>query len=182
MSDEVMSEHGVAKPAGATHRGARSISADAHPGAKAGPRHRLDLDPEDAGRLEQLAAGFQLPRSEVVRRLIRAAAECGPALSKDGSAAITELTREVRGLEFRLRRVAGQGRSRPAASDVAVPHAVDTDAAAQPKLAVADEGDLEAIVERLVDVYAAMNRELNEITLGYGSRLRSLVGDLEGAR
>jgi hypothetical protein len=60
-------------------------------------RHRLDLDPEDH-RLLLLAASarFGLSQAEVTRRLIRAALDVGPALSRDNAAMVAELSSEIR--------------------------------------------------------------------------------------
>ena len=154
-------------------------------GPKRSARHRLDIDTEDGSRLERLAATFQLPRSEVVRRLIRAASECGPALSKDGAAAIIGLTRESRAIERRLREFVatmqrGGWRSSVPSSRAAV-GSLSNGAVAVDDLG-ADAGDLELVVSRLINAYSAMNRELNEVTVGYGSRLRSLLGGSESAR
>ena len=154
-------------------------------GPKRCARHRLDIDTEDGSRLERLAATFQLPRSEVVRRLIRAASECGPALSKDGAAAIIGLTRESRAIERRLREFVatmqrGGWRSSVPSSRAAV-GSLSNGAVAVDDLG-ADAGDLELVVSRLINAYSAMNRELNEVTVGYGSRLRSLLGGSESAR
>ena len=151
---------------------------------KGGVRHRLDIDAEDGDRLDKLAAAFQVPRSEVVRRLIRAASECGPALSKDGAAAIAALTRESRAIEFQLREFVARRRGgwRSSAEDSAVADSDLSDGTRGDDDASAGLGHLEPLLSRLLDAYAAMNRELNEVTVGYGSRLRSLLSGAESAR
>lgn len=60
------------------------------------PRLRTELSEADERCLLQAAAMFGLPKAEVVRRLIRASVQAGPALSAENSQAVIELARQVR--------------------------------------------------------------------------------------
>jgi hypothetical protein len=58
-------------------------------------RHRLDLDEADHRLLVEASAEFGLSQSEVVRRLIRAALDVGPALSRDNAKVVAELSSQI---------------------------------------------------------------------------------------
>lgn len=118
-----------------------------------GPRRRLDIDERDHARLESVAARFGLPKSELVRRMIRAAHELGPALSKDNAAVVGDLAREVRAIGRSLSQLL---------------HSIRRGEGAAPAAA-------EEVISRLVDSYAAINGELTGLTLAYGSRVRESV-------
>ena len=123
-------------------------------------RRRLDLDEPDHIRLEAAAQRFGLPKSEVVRRLIRAATDLGPALSKDNCAVVGALAREVRAVARGLGQL-GQSIRRGEAASLA---------------------EAEGIISRLVASYAAINGELAQLTPAYGSRVRDRIAqpDVEG--
>jgi hypothetical protein len=125
----------------------------------AGPRRRLDIDELVHARLETAAARFGLPKSEVVRRMIRAAEELGPALSRDNAAVVGELAGQVRAVGRNLNQLV---------------HAIRRGEAKS-----LDEA--EAVISRLVDSYAAINGELTQLTLAYGSRVRDIVARREDA-
>ena len=125
----------------------------------AGPRRRLDIDELDHARLETAAARFGLPKSEVVRRMIRAAEELGPALSRDNAAVVGELAGQVRAVGRNLNQLV---------------HAIRRGEAKS-------LGEAEAVISRLVESYAAINGELTQLTLAYGSRVRSVVARREDA-
>ena len=118
-----------------------------------GPRRRLDIDESDHALLESVADLFGVPKSELVRRMIRAAHELGPALSKDNVVVVGALAREVR--------VVGRSLSQ-------LLHSIRRGEGAT--LAAAEE-----VISRLVDSYAAINGELTNLTLSYGSRVRESV-------
>lgn len=117
------------------------------------PRRRLDIDESDHVSLEAVSARFGLPKSEVVRRLIRAANDLGPALSRENAVVVGELAREVRAVGRTLNQLLLATR-RGETSSI--------------------EG-AEAVISRLVESYAAINAELTAMILAYGSRVRESV-------
>ncbi len=68
-------------------------------------RHRLDLDEADHRLLVAAAARFGVPQSEVTRRLIRAALDVGPALSRDNAEVVAELSSQIRAVGRNLAQV-----------------------------------------------------------------------------
>lgn len=60
------------------------------------PRLRTELSEADEQRLTEAVALFGLPKAEVVRRLIRASVQAGPALSAENTRAVVELASQVR--------------------------------------------------------------------------------------
>ena len=69
------------------------------------PRLRTELSDADERRLREAVALFGLPKAEVVRRLIRASVQAGPALSADNTRAVEWLGYEkLIGLEEGLSR------------------------------------------------------------------------------
>jgi hypothetical protein len=60
------------------------------------PRLRTELSDADETRLQAAVALFGVPKAEVVRRLIRASVQAGPALSAENTRAIVELAQQVR--------------------------------------------------------------------------------------
>ncbi len=93
---------------------------------------------------------FGLPKAEVVRRLIRASVQAGPALSAENTRAVVELASQVRIVGRNLSQVLK---------------------AIHRRQAVRIE-DTEAVWCGLHEVVAAINDELTEMTVAYGSRLR----------
>lgn len=93
---------------------------------------------------------FGLPKAEVVRRLIRASVQAGPALSSENTQAVVALAQQVRmvgrNLSQMLRAIhRGQ--------------AVDME-------------DTEPVWRGLHAAISAIDDELTEITIAYGSKLR----------
>jgi hypothetical protein len=68
-------------------------------------RHRLDLDEADHRLLVAAAARFGLSQAEVARRLIRAASDVGPALSRDNAEVVSELSVQIRAVGRNLAQV-----------------------------------------------------------------------------
>jgi hypothetical protein len=64
--------------------------------ARSKARLRTELSPADAARLDRTAVRLNLPKAEVVRRLIRASSEGTPVLSDADSARIEGVRRQVR--------------------------------------------------------------------------------------
>lgn len=60
------------------------------------PRLRTELSDDDAARLDEAVALFGLPKAEVVRRLIRASVQAGPALSSENMDSVVVLAAEIR--------------------------------------------------------------------------------------
>ena len=113
-------------------------------------RLRTELSESDEERLRQAAALFDLPKAEVVRRLIRAAVGAGPALSAENALAIAALTAQTRAVGRNLSQLL---------------RAVNTGAAVGLE-------DAEAVWRELYGAIVAINDELTEMTLHYGSKLR----------
>jgi predicted component of type VI protein secretion system len=93
---------------------------------------------------------FDLPKAEVVRRLIRASVQAGPALSSENTKAVVLLANQVRMVGRNLTQVLK---------------------AIHRGQAVRIE-DTEAVWRGLHEVIAAINDELTEMTVAYGSKLR----------
>lgn len=117
---------------------------------KAKPRLRTELSEEDEARLIEAVALFGLPKAEVVRRLIRASVQAGPALSAENTRAVVALASQVRMVGRNLSQVLK---------------------AIHRGQAVRIE-DTEPVWHGLYEVIAAINDELTEMTVAYGSRLR----------
>ncbi len=117
-------------------------------------RHRLDLDDEDHQLLGLAAERFDLPRSEVIRRLLRGALDAGPALSGPTARALTVLGSDIRAASRTLARL-GLGIK---AGEV--------------------DGfrELGPIVDLLHRRLSALEGELTAMTLGHGRRLRRAAG------
>lgn len=114
------------------------------------PRLRTELSEADEQRLQEAVALFGLPKAEVVRRLIRASVQAGPALSADNTRAVMELASQVRMVGRNLAQVLK---------------------AIHRGQAVRIE-DTEPVWRGLHDVVATINDELTEMTVAYGSKLR----------
>ena len=113
-------------------------------------RLRNELSDADEQRLQQAAALFGLPKAEVVRRLIRASVQAGPALSAENTQAVILLADQVRMVGRNLMQVLKaihRGR------------------------AVRIE-DTEPVWLGLHQMVAAVDAELTEMTVAYGSKLR----------
>lgn len=117
---------------------------------KAKPRLRTELSEADEARLAEAVALFGLPKAEVVRRLIRASVQAGPALSVENTRAVVALASQVRMVGRNLSQVLK---------------------AIHRGQAVRIE-DTEPVWHGLYEVIAAINDELTEMTVAYGSRLR----------
>lgn len=113
-------------------------------------RLRTELSVADEARLVEAVALFGLPKAEVVRRLIRASVQAGPALSAENTKAVVELAAQVRMVGRNLSQVLK---------------------AIHRGQAVRIE-DTEPVWRGLHEVVAAINDELTEMTVAYGSKLR----------
>lgn len=114
------------------------------------PRLRTELSEADERRLAEAVALFGLPKAEVVRRLIRASVQAGPALSAENTRAVVELANQVRMVGRNLAQVL---------------KAIHRGQAVRLE-------DSEPVWRGLHEVVAAINDELTEMTVAYGSKLR----------
>lgn len=119
-------------------------------GPRRKPRLRTELSEADEQRLQEAVALFGLPKAEVVRRLIRASVQAGPALSAENTKVVIELAQQVRMVGRNLAQVLK---------------------AIHRGQAVRIE-DTEPVWRGLHEVVAAINDELTEMTVAYGSKLR----------
>lgn len=118
------------------------------------PRLRTELSDADEQRLRAAVALFGLPKAEVVRRLIRASVQAGPALSAENTRAVVELAQQVRMVGRNLSQVL---------------RAIHRGQAVRIE-------DTEPVWRGLHEVVAAINDELTEMTVAYGSKLRRQAG------
>ncbi len=114
------------------------------------PRLRTELSEADEQHLQQAAAMFGLPKAEVVRRLIRASVQAGPALSAENTQAVILLAGQVRMIGRNLMQVLK---------------------AIHRGQAVRIE-DTEPVWRGLHEMVAVIDAELTEMTVAYGSKLR----------
>jgi len=117
-------------------------------------RLRTELSAADEQRLQQAVTLFGLPKAEVVRRLIRAAVQAGPALSAENTEAVVALAQQLRAVGRNLAQVLNaihRGQS-------------------------VDMADTEAVWRGLHEAIATINDELTEMTVAYGSKLRREAG------
>lgn len=124
--------------------------AGAAAGRRGKPRLRTELSTADEQRLLDAVVLFGLPKAEVVRRLIRASVQAGPALSAENTEAVVALAQQVRMVGRNLSQVL---------KAIHRGKAVDME-------------DTEAIWRGLHEAIAAIDGELTEMTVAYGSKLR----------
>ena len=117
-------------------------------------RHRIDLDGEDHVLLVLAAERFGLTRSELMRRLLRAALDVGPALSEENSRTVGQLTSQVRMVGRNLMQVL---------------HAIHSGRAVH-------IADAEPVWAALHERVSEMDAELTAMTVAYGVRLRASAG------
>jgi hypothetical protein len=122
-------------------------------------RHRLDLNDDDHRLLVAVSSQFGLSQSEVTRRLIRAALDVGPALSRDNAETVAELSSQIRAVGRNLAQVVkaiNEGRA----------------------VGLENARPIFEILHRRI---SAVDGELTNMTLAYGSGLRraSKLGALE---
>ncbi len=114
------------------------------------PRLRTELSEADEAHLQQAVELFGLPKAEVVRRLIRASVQAGPALSAENTRAVVLLAGQVRMVGRNLMQVL---------------RAIHRGQAVRIE-------DTEAVWLGLQQTVAAIDDELTEMTVAYGSKLR----------
>lgn len=113
-------------------------------------RLRTELSEADEQRLQQAATLFGLPKAEVVRRLIRASVQAGPALSAENTQAVILIAGQVRMVGRNLMQIL---------------RAIHRGQAVRIE-------DTEPVWLGLQQMVAEINDELTEITVAYGSKLR----------
>ncbi len=119
-------------------------------GPRRKPRLRTELSDADEAHLKRAVELYGLPKAEVVRRLIRASVQAGPALSAENTKVVIELAQQVRMVGRNLAQVLK---------------------AIHRGKAVRIE-DTEPVWRGLHEVVASINDELTEMTVAYGSKLR----------
>jgi len=122
--------------------------------ARRKPRLRTELSDADEARLQEAVALFGLPKAEVVRRLIRASVQSGPALSAENTVAVVDLAGQLRRVGRNLAQVLKAIHSG---------HAVRIE-------------DTEPVWRGLYETVSAIDSELSEMTVAYGSKLRRNAG------
>ena len=118
------------------------------------PRLRTELSPADEERLQEAIALFGLPKAEVVRRLIRASVQAGPALSAENARAVIQLADQVRRVGRNLSQLL---------------RAIHRGQAVRIE-------DTHAVWRELHGIVTLIDAELTEMTVSYGSRLRRHAG------
>jgi hypothetical protein len=118
------------------------------------PRLRTELSEADEARLQAAVAMFGLPKAELVRRLIRASIQSGPALSAQNTVAVVDLAGQLRRVGRNLAQVL---------KAIHRGHAVRIE-------------DTEPIWRGLYEAVSAIDGELTEMTVAYGSKLRRNAG------
>ena len=114
------------------------------------PRLRAELAELEGQRRQEAVALFGLPKAEVVRRLIRASVQAGPALSAENTRAVVALASQVRMVGRNLAQVLK---------------------AIHRGQAVRIE-DTEPVWRGLHEIVSTINDELTEMTGAYGSKRR----------
>lgn len=114
------------------------------------PRLRTELSDDDEAHLKRAVQLYGLPKAEIVRRLIRASVQAGPALSAENTKVVVELAQQVRMVGRNLAQVL---------------RAIHRGQAVRIE-------DTEPVWRGLHEVVAAINDELTEMTVAYGSKLR----------
>lgn len=128
--------------------------ARAKTGSRRKPRLRTELSQADEERLQEAVALFGLPKAEVVRRLIRASVQAGPALSAENMRSVVLLSQQVRRVGRNLSQLL---------------HAIHRGQAVRIE-------DTHAVWRELHEIVSVVDAELTEITVAYGSRLRRHAG------
>jgi hypothetical protein len=108
------------------------------------------LSDDDEAHLKRAVQLYGLPKAEIVRRLIRASVQAGPALSAENTKVVVELAQQVRMVGRNLAQVL---------------RAIHRGQAVRIE-------DTEPVWRGLHEVVAAINDELTEMTVAYGSKLR----------
>jgi hypothetical protein len=119
-------------------------------------KHRVQADftPEDFARLEQACAIFGLGKSDLLRHLVRASIDVGPALSIENGQALAATTRELRACGRNIAQIV---------------KGINLGYAPQ----LADDKELFVATHRAL---FEINVLIQEMTVAYGARLRRFAG------
>ncbi|WP_330085244.1 hypothetical protein [Methylocystis iwaonis] len=119
-------------------------------------KHRVQVDfsPDDFVRLEQACAIFGLGKSDLLRRLVRASIDVGPALSVENGEALAATTRELRACGRNIAQIL---------------KGINLGYAPQ----LSDDKELFVATHRALAEISAL---VHEITIACGSRLRRAAG------
>ena len=117
-------------------------------------RVQADFTPEDFARLEQACAVFALGKSDLLRRLVRASIDVGPALSVENGKALAATTRELRACGRNIAQIV---------------KGINLGYAPQ----LAEDKELFVATHRAL---TEINALVQEMTVAYGSRLRRAAG------
>ena len=118
------------------------------------PRLRTELSEADERHLREAVELFGLPKAEVVRRLIRASVQAGPALSDENARAVVMLADQLRRVGRNLSQLL---------------RAIHRGQAVRIE-------DSDALWRELHAVVAVIDDELTAMTVAYGSKLRRVAG------
>ncbi len=119
-------------------------------------KHRVqaDFSPDDFARLEQACAIFGLGKSDLLRRLVRASIDVGPALSVENGKALAATTRELRACGRNIAQIV---------------KGINLGYAPQ----LSEEKELFVATHRAL---SQINALLHEMTAAYGARVRRAAG------
>jgi hypothetical protein len=117
-------------------------------------RVQTDFSPEDFARLEQACAIFGLGKSDLLRRLVRASIDLGPALSVDNGKVLAATTRELRACGRNIAQIV---------------KGINLGYAPQ----LADDKELFVATHRAL---FEINALVHEMTAAYGARVRRAAG------
>ncbi len=112
------------------------------------------MSPEDFARLEEAALLFGVGKSDLIRRLTRAALDVGPALSAENAKTLTGAAKELRAIGRNIAQIV---------KGINLGYA--------PQLAE-DEALFRATHQALTEI----NATIHEMTIAYGSGLRRSAG------
>lgn len=114
---------------------------------------RLRASPADLAQLEKAAQMFGVKRSVLIRKLVRAAADAGPAISADAAVALLQQVRETRAIGRNLAQVL---------------KAINAGYAVQ-------LADLAPTIVAIADHILLLDEAIVGMTEGYGARVRALA-------
>ena len=119
-------------------------------------KHRVQADftADDFARLEQACAMFGLGKSDLLRRLVRASIDVGPALSVENGKALAGTTRELRACGRNIAQIV---------------KGINLGYAPQ----LADDKELFLATHRAL---SEINALVHEMTVAYGARVRRAAG------
>ena len=118
--------------------------------SRAKRRVQADFSPEDFARLDHACGVFGVGKSDLIRRLVRASLDIGPALSADNAKTLVATSKELRAIGRNIAQVV---------KGINLGYA--------PQFA-----DDEALFRATHSALGEINAVIHELTIAYGSRLR----------